>query len=177
MQQSKIRLTYGIGTGIALVVHYILLAGLGAIGNSSLGMIAWAIVLTGVFWGIFQYRKAEKGYMPFGDGFRFGMVIAFLAGLVEAVGKFVYTQFINPGVKDQIIEATLLSLEQNPNMTEEMIDTALNWTETMSSPGMISLMGFVGTVALGLIAALIASAIFKNKTPATSNDDYGQGMA
>ncbi|MEO1451052.1 MAG: DUF4199 domain-containing protein, partial [Bacteroidota bacterium] len=152
---------------------YALLAGAGLLGQSGLGMIAWAIVIAGVFLGIYQYRKSEQGYMPFGEGFRQGMLITLVAGVVEAAGKFVYTKFINPGVKDQIMEATLLALEQNPQATEEVIDAAMTWTDTITSPIAISGIGFLGTLILGLIAALIAAAIFKQESPVVRPDDIG----
>lgn len=166
-------MTFGIATGAAVLVHYILLAATGSLGQSGLGMIAWAIVAAGVFMGIYQHRKTQNGYMPFGEGFRTGLLIALLGGAVEAVGKFVYTQFINPGVKDQILEATLLALEQNPSVTEEMIDASMAMTEKMTTPFAIGGMGLVGTMVLGVICALIAAAIFKQDHPNVSENDIG----
>ena len=53
-------------------------------------------------------------------------------------------------------------IEQNPSMTQEQIDQAMNISGMFMSPGFFSIMSVVGALFFGLIVSLIAGLIMRS---------------
>ena len=85
-----------------------------------------------------------------------------MAGIVSLVITQIYTTFINTEAIPKLLEATRIKLEENPQMTEELIDMTMGWTETVSNPpwSIVIALAF-GAIGAALIAVIVA-AIMKN---------------
>ena len=56
-------------------------------------------------------------------------------------------------------------MEENPNLTEEQLEQAMESTMPFLTPEAVTIFGIVGTLVIGLIICLIMSAIMKKDVP------------
>ena len=107
--------------------------------------------------------------------------MAFIAGLVAALGNFVFYKFIEPGAYDKIsgiVSENLYGTYEKFGMDEETIEKTMEKVmEGMKSqfnPSFMDLLKTLGTgVLIQFVMSLIFAAIFKKEQPifASTNEE------
>jgi hypothetical protein len=157
--------TYGLMTGAVVIVYSLLLYIANLYLNKTLGYISYAILLGGMVWGTLEYRKKMAGgFISYGQAFTSSFLIGLFAGILGSVYMLIFAQFINPGFINEIIEQSRVAL-QAKNMTEDQIETALEWTRKFTTPVMMLIWGLVGYTLISLILGLIAAIFLKKVDP------------
>ncbi len=103
--------------------------------------------------------------MSFGQGLGGGMLTIGVGSVISSLFSFVFLKFLDPSYMERIIDITRERMEENPNMTEEQVEQAMESTMAFLTPEAVTLFGIIGTLVVGLIICLIISAIMKKDAP------------
>lgn len=134
-----------------------------------LGLLTSTLIMVATFFtiylGIKEIRETQlDGFLTFGQGFKSGMAIALIAGIVSAIFTYIYIEFIDPGLIDKVMATTEAQWEEQ-NMPEEQMDMARKWMGYMMNPLIMSLIATVSVIFWGMIKSLIAAALLKKDAP------------
>jgi hypothetical protein len=132
-------LKWGLITGMVYVVFSLISNMLGIQqggGGASMGLgmlvnfFLMIVTFFTIFMGIKEYREEDLGgYLTMGQGFKSGITIAFIAGLVAAVFSFIYMKFIDPDMASRIMEASEAQYDEMnvPEENREMSRKITGW--------------------------------------------------
>ena len=158
-------LMYGIYLGFALIVYSLLLFLLDVDQESWLTWISYVVMAAGLFWAMISVRDKELGgFTTYGKAFSIGFWTTLFATIIASIFTYVYVIYIDPGMIEEILlKAEESMLEGNPNMSDDQLETALMWTERMTSPVMITVWGFFANIVFGTILSLIIAIFAKRE--------------
>lgn len=165
---------WGLITGMVYVIFSLIsnMLGLQEAGGFSLtGLLSNGAILVvtfgTIYMGIKEYRDTElNGYLSFGQGFKSGITIAFIAALIACVFTFIYLTVIDPGFIDKIMAMTEEQWEKQ-GLSEEQMDGARKLTDIFMTPWAFTLITIISVVVWGLIKSLVAASLLKNEAPPT----------
>jgi hypothetical protein len=105
-----------------------------------------------------SYAKQLNGNVSFGNVFAHGFKTTAVVIVIICVYTFIAFKFLFPDILNVIIDKAKENMRQQPNVTDEQIDTVIekmrkNFT-TIAIAGTIFLFGIVG-----LISSLIGAAV------------------
>ena len=159
----KRALIYGAAIAIAGVLLLVLMDAAGLEGNQSVGYLSLLFPIVGIVLAIRSAKRAETGEFTFGDGFKEGAAVSFIAALLGAVLTYLYLNSINPGYLDAVREATSAQLDAQ-GITGREREQMEAMTSGMTSPGALSGITAVTNFVFGLIVSAVAAAIMRRKT-------------
>lgn len=129
------------------------------------GMLGIIFPIVGVPLGIRAWREQTgKGNMSYGQGLVAGLMISLWSGVGSCVFVLLYGMVINPTYQDTIIEKELAKLEA-ANAPAAMVETMEKVLRVSTNPAVQAVSAIMGSCILGLIIALIASAVLKRAAP------------
>ena len=160
---------FGLITGLAIVIFSLILFITDIYMNRLVSSISYLFLIAGMVYGALEYRKNYRnGFMTYGQAFSTCFMIGLFAGVVAAIYMYVFAQFIHPGFVQEILDKSREQiLTQNPNMPEEQLETAMQWTAKFTSPIMMMVWGFVAYVFFSVIISLIAAIFVKKEEEVT----------
>lgn len=107
---------------------------------------------------IIQFKKVNQGYISVSEALKIGVGTALIGGIISVLYIMVYVNFIDTNFHEQIAELSRAGmLEQNPEMTQEQMDTAIEMQQKffwVTYPFILIFNIFVGFV-ISLITGLI----------------------
>ena len=109
-----------------------------------------------------EFKKANGGYMTFGDGFKISIVAALICAVMRNVINYVYLKFVDPGVSERI-QDVVENTWREQGMTEAEIDRMSGFAAGITNPEIGLAVGIVFVMLGGLIWGAIVSAIIKNE--------------
>lgn len=107
-----------------------------------------------------------NGFITFGQAFKNLFLMLVVSSVISGVFMYFYTSAINPTLIDYIKEQQALEMEKK-GMDQAAIDNAMAMSEKFISPGMMTVWTILGGLLLGIVIALIISAIMKRNNPDT----------
>lgn len=121
-----------------------------------------------IYMGTAEYKKAAGGNLTFGKGLGVGMMIVLIMTLISTVYTLLYFTVIDPGMIDQIKNASIAQMEEQ-GLSDEQIDQSMKMMGMMVNPFMMAIFGFAGGLFFGFILSLVTSAIHSSggKKPQT----------
>ncbi len=161
---NKTALHFGIILGIVSILISVIIYALGMQYDQDwktgmIGFLAMAII---VFLGIKKYKEFNGGFLTLGEAIKTGIGIALIGGIISVIYSYVFMNFIEPDfIANTMAGAEEKMLERNPNLTDEQIEQALSISKKMMSPGIMSAIGILWSLFLGLIISLISGLILK----------------
>jgi len=161
---NKTALHFGIILGIVSILISVIIYALGMAYDQDwktgmIGFIAMAII---IFLGIKKYKELNEGYITLGQAIKTGVGIALIGGIISVIYSYLFMNFIEPDfVINTMAGAEEKMLERNPNLTDEQIEQALSISKKMMSPGIMSAIGIVWSLFVGLIISLVSGLILK----------------
>jgi hypothetical protein len=130
--------------------------------------VQWVTIvcyLAAIVWACYSFSVDMDGEVTFGSVFGHGFKTAAIVTLI-AIAGFILSTFLMPEVKEKAMEMARKGMEENPQMNEETIDKAIEFTSKY-----FFLFGVVGSLFsyafIGGIASLIGAGIAK-KNPNTN---------
>ena len=179
MQDQPIKSTFlkfGLYLGLARVIWQLLFYTFGIhtmIQYNWIGSLV-TLVLVSVFvvLGIKDYRSLNEGFVSFGKAFLTGLMIALVGGVILYAFNYIYVQFIDPNVTQDIMDATRdYMLERVPDMSEEAYDAAMEsnpFAKLGQNPIFGTLIGMLLAAPFtGALVSLISAAVLKKERPTT----------
>ncbi len=161
MTRVQTHLQYGGLTGLAMVIVMVGLYVAGLSFESWSQWITYIPFLAGLIMNALAYAKANDYRITFGNVFGSCFKATAIITLV-LLAWGVLSTLIFPEMREKGLEIARERMMQDPNMTEETVDTALQMTDKFFLPFMIAGIVF-GNLFFGAIFSLIAAAIPKKK--------------
>ncbi len=158
---ARVALKWGLITGLALVVYSTVLYTLGQMANGGLSVIIYVIVAAGLVLGMREYRTLNGGYLTFGEGVSLGALLSAVAGVLSTAYSVLYTTVIDPGIQERTMEQVREKMEEQGNLSDEQIDQALEISQSFQSPGLLFVVGILGTILIGVLFSLVIAAIMR----------------
>ncbi|MCD6090116.1 MAG: DUF4199 domain-containing protein [Bacteroidales bacterium] len=164
----KNSVNYGLIGGILMIALSVILWLTGMMENKFLGYISYLILAFAMYLGAVNWRdKSNDGWMTYGEAFKTGFFVTLIAALLGLIYSYVFFNFIDPDFIGTIMsKAEEAMLEANPSISDEDLDRALEMTSKFSSPTMLTVFGFIGTVIFGTLLSLIVAIFAKKVNPA-----------
>lgn len=163
---SKYALQYGLLLGgISVVLGIILYSmelhyqgGLSILGVSLVIMLGCIIV------GLLQFKKANNGYMSFGQGMKIGIGICLIGGIISMAYQLLLSHVIDPEMMSKQLELARMQM-QDSKMSQEQIDAQLEMAQKFSSPLIQIAFGLLMSIFFGFVLSLIPTLIMKKNNP------------
>ncbi|MEM7368256.1 MAG: DUF4199 domain-containing protein [Bacteroidota bacterium] len=111
-----------------------------------------------------EYKRLNHDSMTLGQGFKTGLLMFAISGVIGSIFNFVYYKWIDPELSDKMIQAQLAQMESNPGMNEEAMEFMENILEFFLSPGSLLVTGIITALAFGALVSVIVAAILKKDT-------------
>lgn len=135
------------------------------------GSVSWIYSLIGIgvaIWAITTAIRTDRdqqlgGYIDLSRCIGIGSLTGLVSGVIGAVFSFLYMTVINPGFKEQMMEAMQAAWAEQ-GMSEEQIEMAMSMT-SFFNPVSMSLMQVVAGALAGLVIGLIAGLFMKRERP------------
>lgn len=105
-----------------------------------------------------------NGFISFGQSFKNLFLMLLVSTFLSGVFMYFYTSAINPSLIDYIMEQQALEMEKK-GMDQAAIDQAMAMSEKFISPAWMTIWTIVGGLFMGVVIALIISAIMKKSDP------------
>ena len=162
---KKVILNYGlILAGISILLHVALYA-MGKHLEQDWKTTVLSIALTTVVLvlGIKKFKESNNGFLTLGEGLKVGIGIALVSTVIYIIYTMLFMNVIAPETMDQSLEIAREKLLENPNMSEDQIDAALEMQKKFSSPGILAAVMLVFSLFISFVISLIASLVMQKK--------------
>jgi len=162
MKKSNVILLYGGLTAIASSIFYQVLS-LSSDPNSGLRYFSYLILFLGLFVGLLQYRKANGGYLKFGQGYGAAMLMTLIISVIAVVNFFIILK-----VQPDYIDKVMALAEQNminKGMSQDQIDIGMKYAKMFTTPAALYFFCFIGSIFGGAILGLIAAGLTTKSKP------------
>jgi len=160
---KKIALNYGLILGFVSILFHVTLFAMGKHLEQSLVVTLLSIAITAaiIVWGIKKYKEANNGFLSLGQGLKTGIAIAMISAVIYIIYTLLFINVIAPEAMDQGLELARQKLLENPNMSEDQIDAALEMQKKFSGPGFLVPVMLIFSLFIGFVVSLIASLVMK----------------
>ncbi|GAB3945608.1 hypothetical protein GCM10028805_14990 [Spirosoma harenae] len=158
---SRLAIKWGLILAVASIIYSIILFVTDSIGNRGLGLVAYALTITGLVLAMQEFKKLNGGYMTYSQGLSLGTLTAAISGLISSVFSVFYMTFINTNMMERAAEKAREQMEDQGKMSDEQIDQTIEIMEKFQSPGILFAFGVIGSVLLGLVFSLIIAAFIR----------------
>lgn len=168
MEQSvstaRVALKYGVLTAIVIMVYTTVLNVAGQALNKPLTYISFIFLIVGLVLAMKNFREENGGYMSYGDGLGLGSLMSAVMGFLSAMFSMLYTRFIDPTILTQAMDQARMDMEAR-GLSDAQIDSAMEVSQKMMSPGILFVMGVFGYVLMGFLLSLIIAAVLRRDKP------------
>ena len=161
---TRIALKFGLIVGVASMIYSTILYVTGQITNSPLLWLSAIISIVGMVLAMKEFREDNGGFMTYSQGLGIGTMMSAVSGFLAATYSYIYNEFIDPTLRQQIMDKVRTDLE-NKGMDDTQIDQAMAMSEKFSSPGLGFVFGLIGAIFVGFLISLIISGIMKKDKP------------
>lgn len=165
---QKISINYGLVLGVVSVVLGVILYVTNAYLSPhwSQTLISSTLFILFLVLGIRAYKTANGGFLSLTQAIKVGISIALIGAVISSVWQLLLSEVIEPGMMEQMMEVQRSTMiEQNPNMTQEQIDMAMDMASAFQSPWIILAITLITNIFFGLIVSLIAGLAMRRKRP------------
>lgn len=165
---KKIALSYGLILALSTIVVSVVVYAMGMTYDQPWwqSLLNFLLMTGCIVYGLKAFKNDNGGFLSVGESLKTGLAIALVAGLIGSLFSLLFVTVIEPDFAVNMLEATRVKmLEDNPNMTAEQTEMAINMTEKMLSPGILVAFGIIASLFFGFIISLIAGLVMKNNRP------------
>ncbi|HQU59747.1 MAG TPA: DUF4199 domain-containing protein, partial [Saprospiraceae bacterium] len=94
-----------------------------------------------------------------------GFIVVLIASVISMIYTYVYFTMIEPGMIENILDASREKMIEGQGMDEDQAEQALSMMSWMFSPVAMTIIAGVGSLFMGAIFSLIVGAIMKRNPP------------
>lgn len=166
---ARVALKYGLLTGLALIILYMImnLSGLAFTANRGIGVInsmATLLIIPsmGIVLAMKDFKSQNDGYMSYGQGLGLGSLVGGVTGAISSAFTTLYNAFIDPTAIPRTLDIQRQAMEDQ-NMDDSQIDQAISMTEKMLAPSVAIPVTILMLIFLCFIYSLVIAAIMKKE--------------
>ena len=161
----KHSLMYGIYLGVVLIILSLVFYILDLQAVNWTAYVNYVFILGGVILASVTYRdKYLNGFISYGQSFSVGFLTGVFAAIIGAIFTYFFMLYLGDEFTDLMMEnAEETMIENNPDISDEELDLALNIAQKMLKPWWLSVIALLSSVFFSLIFALIVSIFIKKE--------------
>ena len=162
---NKIALNYGLILGFVSILVSVVTYVMGAHYERDwkMGVLSFVIMIVIIIFGIKKFKELNNGFLSLGQGLKTGLGIALIGGIISIAYTLIFINFIEPDFLQKTLELAEQKLLDDPNLSEEQIEQAIEMQKKFSGPGMIAAFGLLWTLFLGFVISLVGSLAMQKK--------------
>jgi|SRR6056297_302896 DNA-binding transcriptional regulator of glucitol operon len=162
---GKFALTYGLILGGVSVIFAFMLYTMDMHyqGGTAVMLISVGLMLAAVIIGMIQFKKANNGFMSFGQALKVGVGICLISGIIGVIFNQILSNVIDPDMMTKAMEYQRNQLLESTALTTQQIDQQMEMGQKFSTPGMQVLFGLIFSVVLGFIVSLVPALVLKKQ--------------
>jgi len=163
----KSAMTFGLITGLALVIYTLLLYMTDNIVSSNvfLNILQWVILAGGLYYGIKSYRdQYSDGYITYGRSLGLGVLISVFVGVILGLFTYLLYAAIDPGLLEKTIKVAQEEMLKT-GMSEKQVEAATEMQRTFTSQIIMLFSSVFSFAFFGTIISLVVSIFTKNEKP------------
>ena len=122
----------------------------------------WMVIPFQIILLVWMLKNTKKLGFGYGQQVKAGLLMSLVAGAIIFVGSWLITTAVFPTYYADVRAMTEQAMTAK-GWTPEQIAAAMEKEKGMLTPMGSSMAGFIGTTVTGLIAALIAAAMIRNR--------------
>tara|TARA_B100001113_G_scaffold219052_1_gene179695 strand:+ start:455 stop:979 length:525 start_codon:yes stop_codon:yes gene_type:complete len=131
-------------------------------GGSLQQWTGFIIMVGSITFAQIAYRKLNDGYLNLSEAIKIGLGVTLIGILIALVYGWFQATILDPNQIEKATEFAInQAIDQNPEMTDEMVAMTREWIEWGSSPVISSAFALGFGLLFGLIVSLITGLIFK----------------
>ena len=160
---GKFALTFGVILGVVGIIFALMLYSLDMHYQGGFAVMGVSITLTliAVVIGMLQFKKANNGFMSFGQAMKVGVGICLIGGIISILFNQVMQNVIDPEMMDKALTFQREQLLATSKMTPDQVDAQLEMGKKFSTPSMQLIFGLIFIVVTAFIYSLIPALILK----------------
>jgi flagellar biosynthesis protein FliQ len=162
----------GLYLGILVTLFSVILYVTGQTQNKTLSYLPIVIYAVCIALAQINYRNHDlNGVISYGQAVGFGVAVMLFSGIITALYNLIILK-IDPSLIEQIKIMQEDAYLKN-GMNEEMIEKTMEMSAKFMTPGIMAIMGLLGSVFIGTIISLVTS-IFVKRLP--NMDAFDEAM-
>lgn len=162
---GKYALNYGLILGAVSVVFAFMLytADMHYQGGIAVMLISLVITLAAVIIAMLQFRKANNGFMTFGQALKIGVGVSLVGGIIGIIFNQLMANVIDPEMMNKAMEFQRNQLMETTALTPEQIDAQMEMGKKFSTPTMQIVFGLIFSLFIGFVFSLIPALVLKRQ--------------
>lgn len=124
------------------------------------GIVSFVLMILAIVFGVKNLKKANHGYISFGEAIKVGVGIAVVSAIISIVYNLIFINFVEPDFIDQMLQKQEQDMF-NKGMNEKQIEAAMGMANKMKGPFISSAVGIVASAFFGFVISAITGAIVK----------------
>lgn len=163
---GKYALNYGLILGALSVVFGVMLFILDAHTSREPSTMIISLVMTigVIFWGVFEFRKANNGFLAIGQALKLGAGIGLIAAIIAIIWQLVLVEILDPDFPAKIMDLQTQELVASGELTPEQAAQQKEMGIKFFWFGYP--VQLIMSIIVGLIVGLVAGLVFKRSQPA-----------
>lgn len=162
---GKYSLNYGLILGAISVAFAIMLYTMDAhYTQDPINTVINIVLIVGVtVWGIYNFRKANGGFLKLGQALKIGAGIGLIAGIIAIIYSLFLSNVLDPDFASKVMDARLAPLEASGELTSQQVQQQKEMGIKFFWMGYPVILIF--QILVGLVIGLIAGLILKKAEP------------
>ena len=165
---KSIIITYGIILGSISVVFQLMLFFLDMHykNDSTAGIVSLIIMIGVLLYSFISHKKINGGYILLSEALKIGLGVSLVSALITIIYTQILINFLDPETMQKSLDLTMDTMRsENPEISQEALDTVRSIQEKMSSPLIFSAVQIIFSLFFGFIISLISGLIVKKSRP------------
>lgn len=162
MKKSTTIWLWGLITGIVSILFYQVLYSTGT-EDTGVRWFNMLILFLGLFIGTMQYRKANGGYLTYGQAYKAGFLILLIIAVLSTIAAIANIE-LHPDYIDKILAQSRDNMI-NKGMTDDQIQAGMKVARLFTSAPILTLLVLFSVLFFGAILCLITSGLCTRNKP------------
>ena len=128
-------------------------------------IVSLLLSLAAIIIGLLQFKKANGGFMSFGQALKIGVGICLIGGIVSILFNQILVNVIDPETMNKAMEFARGQLQEAGNLNSDQIDQQLEMQKKFSTPVMQMAFGLIFSLFFGFVLSLIPALVLKKSRP------------
>ena len=163
---GKFALNFGLLLGAVSVIFTFMLYTLDMHYQGGFGVLAVSALLSlaAIIIGLIQFKKANGGYMTFGQGFKIGIGICLIAGIIGIIFNQIMMNVIDPEMMTKAMEYQEGQLVER-GLTPQQASDQMEMGKQFATPMWQITFGLIGSVLFGILLSIVPALVIKKAKP------------
>lgn len=129
-------------------------------GGMSVMLVSILIMLGVIITALLAFKKANGGFMSFGEGLKIGVGVCLIGGIIGMIFQLLLANVIDPDMTDKAMQIAEAQMVEQGRSSEE-IQAAMEMSKKFQAPWIQAAFGLIGSVFFGFVLTLIPALVMK----------------